>query len=385
MLAATTEEMRLIAMRRIPKMVFDFIDGGAGTETALKRNVASFRSIQLIPRVATGAMPKDIGVSLFGTNYQAPFGVAPMGLCNLVSQGADLAIAKAASTAGIPYINGTTSTTTIEDIAEGTGHLPWFQLYSSSDEDITNSLVKRARAAGCPVLVVTLDMPVPGLRPRDLRNGFCPPFRLNPSSLLYLVTRPRWLWGLVRGGIPRFANLEPHLHVPQDIRTFSKIMALQTGGRLDWTFLAQLRECWPGHFVLKGILDPRDAEHAVSLGIDGIIVSNHGGRQLDAAPAPAEVIGEIRSAVGEKLSILLDGGIRSGEDVVKGIALGADLVLLGRPFLYAVAAFGSAGPSHLIDLLIDDIYRTLALLGLGTINYQEIMKNIKVRRLVNGR
>lgn len=377
---ATVEELRSLAKKRLPQMVFDFVDGGAGMENALQRNILALRSVCLTPRVATGAVTSDISTSLFGMHYQAPFGVAPMGLCNLVGQGADSAIALAANASGIPYINGTTSTTMIEAITEIVGRPPWFQLYGSPDENTMNALVERAKAAGCPVLVVTLDMPVPGFRPRDFKNKLSVPLQWSSFSILPLFTRLGWLWDQFRGEPLRFANLEPHLSVTSGNQTLSQIMALQTRGKLDWKVIAHLRECWTGKFVLKGVLDSRDADRAVSLGVDGIIVSNHGGRQLDSAPAPAEVIKEIRLTVGEKLLVLMDGGIRSGEDIVKAIALGADFVFLGRPFLYAYAALGTAGPSHLINLLVDDIKRTIALLGLETANRKLLAQQIKIRK-----
>lgn len=360
----SAEDLRQRARRRLPGAVFDYIDGGAGRESAVQRNQAALGNLRLIPRVAVGNSFPSIGISLFGNHYSAPFGIAPMGLCNLAASNADIVLAKAAKNLQIPYINATPSTTSMETITETIGTAPWFQLYCNQNSDITKDLINRAKGLGCPVLVVTLDMPIPGLRLRDARNNF----RHNRSNLAAALLKPKWLLGMAKSGIPDFANLEKYAGGIGNTRAMASNMSQHSGGGPTWEILRQIRDQWPAKLVLKGIMDPRDGELAVKIGADGIVVSNHGGRQLDSAPASIEAVSEVRATVGKNFTVLVDGGFGSGEDIVKALAYGADFVLIGRPFLYSLAAFGNTGPQLLIDGLIDDLQRTLVLLGASGIN-----------------
>lgn len=363
----SVEAMRRAARRHLPRFAFDFIDGGAGAESALARNRSALDAIRLVPRVLSGCTVRDTSVQLLGARYRQPFGVAPLGMADLVGAGTDIGLARAATAAGIPYVLSTAGTTTIEDIARvAPGY--WFQLYVGRDQPIVDDLVLRASAAGVGTLVVTVDVPAPGRRLRDLVNGFRLPLQPGVAMLLDLLRHPRWTLSLLGHGAPRFANLARYERAGSSARSLAELMAAQSSARLDWRLLDEIRRRWHGHLLVKGVLHPDDAVRLVGAGVDGLIVSNHGGRQLDAAPAAVEMLPAIRAAVGPEVPLLADGGIRCGEDIARVIAAGADLVLLGRPFLFAAAARGAErGASELIALLADEIDRSLAQLGCESI------------------
>lgn len=354
--------MRTRARARLPRFAFDFIDGGAGRECALSRNTQAFDRVRLVPRVLRGAVTRSQSVDLFGRSYATSFGIAPIGMANLVGAGTDLALACAAADAGIPYCLSTAATTSIEEIARA-ARGSWFQLYVGEDSAIVEDLLNRAEGAGIPVLMVTADVPAPGKRLRDLENRFVLPLRPSARLAADLLAHPRWALATALGGAPRFANLERYDAPGASAQSLARLMASQSSARLDWELLARLRERWSRPLLLKGVLHPEDARRAQRLGVDGVIVSNHGGRQLDSAPAPIEMLPQVRSAVGADYRVLLDGGVRNGEDVLRALALGADAVLLGRPFLYAIAALGRGGGRALIEMLIEEIDRALAQLG----------------------
>jgi (S)-mandelate dehydrogenase len=357
------EAMRRAAKRYLPRMAFDFIDGGAGRESALRSNTAAFDSVRLCPRVLSGATDRTQSVELLGRRYAAPFGVAPIGMGNLVRPGTDAALARAADRAGLVYILSTAATTALEEIAAECG-ATWFQLYVGRDAPITDDLIERADAAGLPVLVVTADVPAPGKRIRDLNNGFSLPLRPSLRMALDLASHPRWLLHAMIGGAPRFANLERYGAAGASAGSLADLMARQSSARLNWDLLESIRGRWQRQLVLKGVLHPEDALRAARLGIDAVIVSNHGGRQLDAAPSALQALIVVREAVGASAKVIVDGGVRSGEDIARALALGADFVLLGRPFLYAVAALGlERGPTYLIEQLADEFDCALAQLG----------------------
>jgi len=360
--AHSVAAMRKLARRRLPRLVFDFVDGGAGRESALTRSELAFDAVRLLPRVLAGAEVRSQTIELLGRSYAAPFGIAPIGMANLVAPGVDMALARAAADAAIPYCLSTAATTAIEEIARA-APASWFQLYVGREQAIVEDLIRRADTAGAPVLMVTADVPAPGKRLRDLDNGFMLP--LEPSLRLAadLFTHPRWALATALGGAPRFANLERYEQPGASAQSLARLMASQSSARLDWELLARIRDRWQRRLILKGVLHPDDARRAQRIGADAIVVSNHGGRQLDCAPAPLEVLPQIAAAVGGRCRILLDGGVRTGEDVARALALGADAVLLGRPFLFAVAALGPDGARALIAMLQDEIDRVLAHLG----------------------
>lgn len=360
------ETMRAAARRRLPRFVFDFVDGGAHGENALERNRQALDAIRLAPRILAGNERRSAAATLLGREIAAPFGIAPIGMANLVRPGADMALARAAATAAIPYALSTAGTTAMEDIARAAPE-SWFQLYVGRDADIVDDLIRRADDSGFPALIVTADVPAPGKRVRDLVNGFTLPLKPSPRLSLDLIRHPGWGLRIAAGGAPRFANLERYSRPGASTQSLAQLMAAQSSARLDWDLLAQIRKRWPRKLILKGVMRADDAVHAARLGVDAIAISNHGGRQLDAAPAPIEALPAIRAALGADMPLILDGGVRTGEDIARALVLGADLVLLGRPFLFSIAALGlESGPAALIALLADEFDRALGQLGATT-------------------
>jgi (S)-mandelate dehydrogenase len=366
----TIEHLRQAARSKLPKMVFEFVDGGSSSESALRRNGTALDALRLVPRMLRDVRDASIRTSVFGHEYPLPIAIAPMGLCNLIAPHTDIALAKAAAKAGIPYCLSTAATTPIETIAPQAGRSLWFQLYVTSEERVTFDLVRRAEQAGAEVLLVTVDVQTSSKRVRDLVNGLSLPMRPNARTIMNLAMHPTWLIENIRHGAPRFEMLSAYF--PEDEKgvmshaaTTAKLLAT---GRLDWTTIERLRELWRGKLVLKGVLDPEDAIHAASIGVDGLVVSNHGGRQSDAAPATIEMLPEVRRAAGDRLTLMIDSGFRTGEDIVKAVALGADMALLGRPFLFGVGALGiEQGPAKTIAILQEEIRTSLMLLGCKTL------------------
>ena len=360
-------ELRAAARRRLPRFVFDFIDGGAYQEHALHRNRAALDALCLTPRILTGNVERSTKVSMFGRQFAAPFGIAPIGMAGLVHPRIELALAQAAQRFGVPYILSTAGTAAIESV-QAQAPDSWFQLYVGRDAHIVEDLLARAIAAAVPVLVLTADVPTPGKRLRDLRNRFVLPFRPTPRMAFDLLRHPGWSWRLLRHGAPRFANLERYDSPGASAASLAQAMAAQSSARFDWKLLDDIRRIWPRPLLLKGVLHADDARRAVDAGVDGIVVSNHGGRQLDAAPAPLHALCAIRAAVGKSVPVLLDGGVRSGEDIARALCCGATMTLLGRPFLYAVAALGpDEGPALLMQCLTNELDRAMGQLGCSTI------------------
>lgn len=375
--------MRRSARTRLPRFAFDFIDGGSMQESALARNQSALDAIRLVPHVLTGTTARDPTVKLLGQSFTAPFGIAPIGMANIVGPGTDLALARAAERAGIAYALSTAGTTELETVAR-VAPQGWFQLYVGQDAQITDDLIRRADEARYPALIVTADVSAPGKRLRDLHNRFALPLRPTPRMAWDILTHPRWTRAVATRGAPRFANLEKYSQPGSSTQSLAELMASQSSARLDWNLLASIRKRWPRSLILKGVLRPEDAQRAIAAGIDAIGISNHGGRQLDAAPAPIEVLPAIRHAVGPGVPLIIDGGIRSGEDIARCLALGADLVLLGRMFLYATAALGlEHGPTAAIDMLKDEFDRAMTQLGcarVADINASLVMPD-HVRRI----
>jgi len=371
----STADLRCRASRTLPGFVFDFIDGGAEDEVAARRNLDAFTRSTLLPRLG-GRLPDDVQTTVLGIGASAPFGVAPMGLADLIYPGADLAIAAAAATFGLPYVCSAASGTALDVIAERNGAAPWFQLYTPRRREVSDGLVQMADRVGAPVLIVTVDVPVPGKRLRDIRNGLQIPVRPTARMLLESARHPRWAVRRALAGPIRFPNFEPFLG---DMGTvpFSALMAEQTGGRLDREEIARLRDRWHRKLVLKGVLSGDDVAAAIKIGVDAVVLSNHGGRQLDASPSPLDVLPALRDSF-ESYPLFLDSGIRKGEDIVKVLAAGGDFAFVGRPFLYALAALGPEGPLAVAEMLIADVKRTIALCGgrqLSDVTWQAIARN----------
>jgi (S)-mandelate dehydrogenase len=353
----TVEDLRARARWRVPRFAFDFVDGGANEEVCVERNRTAFRAVELLPRYCVDTKGASTEVELFGVRYAAPIGVAPMGSPGLMWPGAEEYLARAAQRARIPFVLATPANAAIERIAEIAPDVFWFQLYRfpHNDHAITFDLVRRADAAGARVLVPTVDSAGKSKRPRDIRNGVAVPFPITVKTAWQVATSPAWAWSLLKHGMPRTENLVPYAGPDPTQVSTARTMQLRSGGSHTWEELARLRERWKRAFVVKGILHPQDAERAVALGADGIIVSNHGGRHFDGAPASIDVLPAIVAAVGSRATIMIDSGIRSGLDVVRALALGAKAGFTGRPFVYGLAALGPIGATHVVDLFFDEI------------------------------
>ncbi len=352
----SVDDARVLARRRMPRIIFDFVDGAAGGEHAKRLNREALEQIRLQPRVLVNVDNRNLKKSFLGRLWDLPFGIAPMGMCDLAWPGADKILAAAAVEHNIPLCLSTMASSTIEDIHRQAGENAWFQLYVGQSEALAMELVSRAEAAGYPVLILTVDVPQVAPRLRDLKNGFGVPFRIGPKQFLDFASHPRWSIQTLLTGVPRLANVSAN----GGHKTFKRN---ERRGLVDWDFLDRLRERWPKTLIGKGVLSPEDATRIRNTGADAIYVSNHGGRQLDSAPPAIQMLPLIRDAVGDDYPLLFDSGIRNGEGVVKALALGADFVMLGRPFLYGVGAAGAHGVKSVIDLLRNEISVTLAQLG----------------------
>ena len=350
----SAEDARRLARRRLPWMVFDYIDGAAGAESGAARNRAALDAITLRPRILRDVSQRSLAVQLFGAETDRPFGIAPMGMCNLAAPGADLMLARLAARYRVPHGVSTVASTPLETILEVSEGHAWFQLYFSGDGAGTFKLAERARDAGYQTLVLTVDVPEVGRRPRELRHGFKMPFRLGPRQFVDFALHPRWSLNTLFKGKPVMANFEMEGYAFD--RTESR-------ARATWDTLARLRDLWPGKLVVKGVLDVEDARSLAATGVDAIQVSSHGARQLEAAPAPVEMLSQIRAALGPEVPLFYDSGIRSGEDVLKAMSQGADFVFLGRILQFAIAAAGEAGLERLWDALSQELSIAMAQTG----------------------
>ncbi|QBY02771.1 alpha-hydroxy-acid oxidizing protein [Rhodophyticola sp. CCM32] len=355
----STEDAWRLAKRRLPWMVFDYIDGAAGAGDGAAMNRKALREIRLQPRVLSNVEHRDLGMPVFGHEARKPFGISPMGMCNLSTPGADLMLARLAAREQVPLGVSTVASTPLERMIEVAEGHAWFQLYFSGGGSEATALVKRAKAAGYRTLVLTLDVPEVGRRPRELRRGFKMPFRIGPRQFLDFALHPGWSLETLIKGVPGLANFGgPNGHFD---RTSSR-------ARADWTYLDRLRGMWDGNLVVKGVLSVEDALCLREAGVDAIQVSNHGGRQLESAPAAITALGAIRRALGETYPLFFDSGLRSGEDVVKAYATGASFVFFGRPLLFAMAANREPGLTQLWEALSEETSITLAQLGVTSVS-----------------
>jgi L-lactate dehydrogenase (cytochrome) len=347
------EDFRRRARQRMPRMIFDALDGAAGTETASHLNIAELEALRLQPRVLVNVEHRELKTNFLGRQWDVPFGIAPMGMCNLFWPGADEALANVARTRNMPLGVSTMASTRIESMIDLAGGNAWFQLYAGESDEVTESLIDRARQANYETLVLTADVPVLAHRIRDLRNGFRVPFTMGPKQFTDFACHPRWALQTLHCGRPKPANVD-----------WTSLQRRDTGrARIDWGFLSKLRSLWPNKLIIKGVMSPEDARMAVDAGSDAIYVSNHGGRQLDSAPSAIQMLPRIRQAVGPDTLLVFDSGVRSGEGVVKALVSGADFVMLGRPFLYALGASGPAGLQQMVDMLAKELSIVMAQLG----------------------
>jgi L-lactate dehydrogenase (cytochrome) len=356
--------MRREAPRNVPLFAYEYGDTGAGNDGGIADNWSAFDAVKIVPRY--GVMPSlpPIDVDLFGTRYSAPIGMAPMGGPSLVWPGADLLMAKAAQRARVPYTLSVAGGLTIEEAAAAAPDVFWLQLYRfwQDDHKIGLDLVRRAQAVDAKVLALTLDVPVRTTRSRETYAGLAGEFHPSARMIYEMMIRPRWLMALLRNGYPRFATIS-HYANSKNTNEIIRYARQRMGGAFSWDEVARYRDAWKGPMALKGIMHPADAEKAVSLGVEGIWISNHGGRQIEALIPSIDVLPAIAAAVGKKSTILLDSGVRSGQDVMRALALGADAAFAGKSFLWAVAALGDAGPEQLVSLYIDELRASLGQIG----------------------
>ena len=358
--AASIEDLRRIARRRIPRFAFDLLDGGAESERCLRRNVEAFGEVELTPRYMVDVAEIDTGATLFCRTFDLPFGMAPIGMLNAFWPGADEILARICKRENSPYVASSAASTTLERLAEAADGNGWFQLYVSGDEAVTESLVARAEAAGYPVMMVTVDVPAAGKRDRDIRNRLAVPFRITPRIALELAANPRWSIETLRRGKPGVANYADLLKAATSYADVQKTLITPS---FAWDDLKRLRDRWRGSLLVKGVLHPQDARRCADLGCDGVVVSNHGGRQVDFGPPTIEALPAVVEAVAGRITVMLDSGVRRGSDVLRARALGADFVLAGRALAFGVGAGGAAGAERAMDILKLELTRALGQVG----------------------
>lgn len=367
--AINFDDLRRLAKRRLPKIAFDFIEGGIEDETGLERNVDAFRNQRIIPRYLIDTSKPVTATALFGHTYAEPFGIAPTGAISLFRPGGDLMLARAARDADIPFIISGASTATMEEIAAVAGDHAWLQIYIAKDRRIADDMVARAKAAGIKALVVTVDTPGPNKRERNIRNGFSGVRTIKPTWRIKFeaLTHPGWLYEYATGPGLTASNWEKYATAAgvNDVLAF---VSSELPSPVTWDDIKHLRKTWAGPLVVKGIMHHEDARQAVALSVDGVIVSNHGGRQLDRSPAPFEVLPRIADAVGDKATVMMDSGIRRGSDILAAIAAGAKFCFVGRWTLYGVAAAGEAGANHAVAMIKDELAKTMAQIGAPNIS-----------------
>lgn len=359
-------DLRELARRRLPKGVFEFMDRGNGDEVALANNRAAFERLKLVPHALVDTSRRTQEITLFGNRHKMPIAIGPTGSAGLNWFEGEIALARAAAAAGIPFTLATGSMTAMEKVAEQAGGTLWFQIYMWPDRSLSHGLVERAKAAGYQALVVTVDTPVPPGREYNLRNGMTVPFRFTRRNVADVMLHPRWLATvlaryLLTTGMPRYENYPTQLK--QRITALPMGRSMMVTDSLTWEDFRALRRIWPHRLILKGILRPLDAVLAADCGADGVIVSNHGGRAVDSTMAPIEVLPSVLEAAGKRLTVMVDSGFRRGSDVVKALALGAAAVLIGRATLYGTAVAGEAGAARAIEIYRDEIDRILGLIG----------------------
>ncbi|MFC5036642.1 alpha-hydroxy acid oxidase [Tianweitania sediminis] len=359
----TIAELKARARRRVPKMFFDYADSGAWTEGTYKANEADFAAIKLRQRVLVDMTNRSLQSTMIGETVSMPVALAPTGLTGMQHADGEILAAQAAEAFGVPFTLSTMSICSIEDVAAHTTKPFWFQLYVMKDRTFVASLISRAKAAGCSALVLTLDLQILGQRHKDIRNGLSAPPKFTPKHVWQVATRPFWAWEMTQTKRHSFGNIVGHAKGVGDLSSLSSWTAEQFDPRLSWSDVAWIKEQWGGKLILKGIMDPEDARRAADTGADAIIVSNHGGRQLDGAPSSISVLPEIVQAVGDSIEVHLDGGIRSGQDVMKALCLGAKGTYIGRPFLYGLGAYGKRGVTMALDIIRKELDITMALCG----------------------
>lgn len=357
------EDLRVLHQRRVPKMFYDYAESGSWTERTFRRNEEAFTEIRLRQRVAKDISQRSVAGTMLAESQRMPVALAPTGLTGMQHANGEILAAQAAEAFGVPFTLSTMSICSLEDVAEHTEKPFWFQLYVMKDRDFIQALIERAKNAGCSALVLTLDLQIIGQRHKDLKNQMTAPPKLTLANLINMATKPRWCAGMLTTRRHSFGNVVGHAKGVENLTSLSAWSAEQLDPSLSWDDVAWVKEQWGGKLILKGIMDAEDAVIAANLGIDAIIVSNHGGRQLDGAPASIEVLPEIVAAVNGACEVWLDGGIRSGQDVFKAKALGADATLIGKAFLNGLGAGGKAGVTQCLEIIEKELDLTMAFCG----------------------
>ncbi|WP_235296935.1 alpha-hydroxy acid oxidase [Portibacter marinus] len=359
----SVDMLREKARKRIPGFAFDYVDGGCNNEINLARNTTDLREIQLMPYYLRGFKKLNLSTELFGEVYDAPFGVAPVGLQGLIWPGATEILAKAAHEHNIPFILSTVATADIETVAEITNGRSWFQLYHPAEEELRDKLLRRCEEAGIKTLVILSDVPTFGYRPKEIRNGLSIPPKMTWRNMVQITTHPRWALSTLFAGQPEFKTVKPYIPKGLSLRHLGLFMNRTFSGRLNDDRLKQLRDSWKGNLVLKGVASAEDTEKAIAFGLDGIIASNHGGRQLDHGPSTISTMDEICAEGKGKIKIMMDSGIRCGPDIASALAKGAECTFLGRAFMYGVAALGKEGGDQVISILKTELQQIMEQLG----------------------
>lgn len=355
----SVEDLRNKAKKRIPKFAFEYLDGGCNEDVNLIRNTKEIRDVELVPQYLTKHTKSEMKTELFGHTYDAPFGISPIGLQGLMWPKAPEILAKAAFEHNIPFVLSTVTTTSIERAAELTEGRAWFQLYHPANNKLRDDIIQRADNAELPVLVILSDVPTFGFRPRDIRNGLAMPPKMSLTNMLQIMGKPNWALRTLFNGQPNFETLKPYMPKNLDLKQLGKFMDQTFSGRLDEEKIKPIRDMWKGKLVLKGVASEMDVEKAIKLGLDGVIVSNHGGRQLDAGQSSIASSRPIIEKYGDLIKIMIDSGLRSGPDIARCLATGADFTFLGRSFMYSVAALGSKGGDHIISLLKTELQQIM--------------------------
>ncbi len=365
--AVNIEDLRLIAKRRLPRLCYDFIEGGVEQEVGLQRNIDGFARHRLVPRYLVDVSKRDQSTTVFGRTYASPFGIAPTGLAGLWRHGTDLVLAEAAAQANIPFILSGSANASIEQAVKVAPQHAWYQLYPTRDRALSADLIKRCHDCGVETLVLTVDVPVRTKRERNIRNGFTIPLGLKATTILEALRHPAWIAEYLRHGKPMLESLVPYAPAGADADGVAAFSNQQLPAPQSWADVETFRKLWPGNFVIKGIMHPGDAVRAAECGVDGLIVSNHGGRQLDQSPSSIEMLPPIKAAVGDRMTLMLDSGVRRGADALIALCLGARMVFTGRATLYGAVAGGAVGARRAIDILRGEIDLTMGQMGCAAV------------------
>ena len=360
---ACVEDLRKQMQRRVPRMFYDYCESGSWTESTLEANETDLQAIKFRQRVAIDVSERSTAMKMLGQDVPMPVALAPTGLTGMQHADGEILAAQAAEAFGVPFTLSTMSICSIEDVAANTSKPFWFQLYVMRDRNFIRNLVERAKAANCSALMITLDLQIMGQRHKDVRNGLSAPPKLTLGNIMNLATKPSWCLGMLGTRRRQFRNIVGHVEGVKDMSSLADWTASQFDPRLSWEDVADIRRMWDGKVILKGILDAEDAKQAVNVGADAIVVSNHGGRQLDGAASSIAALPAIVDAVGDKTEVWMDGGIRTGQDVLRAVALGARGTLIGRAFLYGLGAGGRAGVTRVLEILHNELDLTMALCG----------------------